>query len=492
VDPADAALIALLEETIPELVRRLDQPGLAIAVARRGELIWERGFGYADLASRRPMTPDVHFRSGSMGKTYVATAIMQLVERGAIALDGHVSEYVGFPVVNPLGEREVTVEDLLTHRSGLTTNGASSSFAVPGPVAEHLRADLATSRTDVFRGGLPKWSEPVGSTVQYSNTGIALLGLIVERMNADGLTYGQYLRTHIVEPLSMTSTYTADGDYTDPAQVPPEVQANVGTGYAGWGDLNVPTPRIFFRDYPAGLILTIPRDHIRLLLAYLNGGELGGRRILARESVAALLEPRVAMPGTPDVQLGLVWWRGDLGRETEWFGHGGAHMWGWENDYRAYPKLGLATVVTTNRWGVPTYSAVGYHVASLVEEVAGGFAGRPRAGSRESWTWKRSYAVGLSLVTSSLFYLGIPQPFPVDYAASVEADGLDAGAFRAAVADLAGVEPSVDGLQAFLDSDACRLSRGELNAVWATLGGLGPFPLPAEPAVLAALRAAGS
>src|SRR5262249_52941830 len=157
--------------TIPELMREAHVPGLNVAVARRGEVIWEEGFGWADPAVRRPMTPDTAFRSGSMGKTYVATAIMQLVEAGRVELGGEVSEDRGFDGSNPFGQRAVTVEGLMAHRSGLATNGASSSLAPPPALEEHLRDDLARGRLDLFRGALPKWTAPVGTAMQYTNTG---------------------------------------------------------------------------------------------------------------------------------------------------------------------------------------------------------------------------------------------------------------------------------------------------------------------------------
>ncbi|HKZ72774.1 MAG TPA: serine hydrolase domain-containing protein, partial [Steroidobacteraceae bacterium] len=76
----ETRLIRALEADIPHILRLTGAPGLNLAIARRGGLIWEAGFGFADLERRIPMTAATVTHSGSMGKTYTATAVMQLVE----------------------------------------------------------------------------------------------------------------------------------------------------------------------------------------------------------------------------------------------------------------------------------------------------------------------------------------------------------------------------------------------------------------------------
>src|SRR5262249_11506777 len=126
-DPQDQQLVAVLKESIPHVLRLLGTPGLNLAVARHGQGIWEDAFGFADLERKIPMTKAPVFHSGSMGKTYTATAVMQLVEQGVLELDAPVNRYfTAFQVKNPLGGRDVTIRDLLTHRSGLAGNAAHS------------------------------------------------------------------------------------------------------------------------------------------------------------------------------------------------------------------------------------------------------------------------------------------------------------------------------------------------------------------------------
>src|SRR6185295_19881058 len=94
--------------------------------------LWERGYGWADLAKQTPMTPATVTRAGSMSKTYTGTAVMQLVEQGVLGLDQPVNQYLrDFKVTNPLGPRDITVRDLLTHTGGLSE--VDARYADLGP-----------------------------------------------------------------------------------------------------------------------------------------------------------------------------------------------------------------------------------------------------------------------------------------------------------------------------------------------------------------------
>lgn len=497
---AELGLVEQLRATIPDLMRRRHVPGLNLAVARRGQVRWEGAFGWADLASRRPMQPDTVFRSGSMGKTYTATAVMQLVEQGHLDVDDDVSSLVGFEVVNPLGERAITVHDLLTHRSGLATDGASSTFGDTPPLEQHLRSDIAEGRNDFFRGAIPKWTAPAGAAVQYSNTGIALLGLIVQRLNPQGLSFGTYVQRHVIEPLGMTSTRFPDGDPFDADVVPPELQERVSTGYAGFGSVNVPTPTIRFRNWPAGLVLSTPGEHVRVLLAYLNGGSLDGQQVLRPETVEQMLTPvaevpREAVSAVPPAQVGLVWMRGNLGERTEWFGHAGSHMWGWDNFYVAFPALDLAIAVAMNRWDVASLLS-GTAVPSLVVQVpmiaAASFmrlVDEVGDGAR-SWAWKRAYAVGFAFASTMRFWQGIDEPITADVVRAIGegAVDLDPDGLRRGVEDLQRCELTFDGIEKFLASDDCPLTGTELHAAWNDVGGTGTYPVPVSEALRAAVR----
>jgi CubicO group peptidase (beta-lactamase class C family) len=478
----DARLIAAAKQFIPEVMRVRNVRGIQVAVARHGAVVWQEGFGVAD---GKPMTSTTEFAAGSMSKTYTATAAMQLVEQGKLALDEPINTYLrqgaGFEVVNPLGARDITVRDLMTHRSGLTSDAAGSELTVPAPLGTYLRAQYARPMMPAYSGtALPTWSAKVGEKFQYSNLGVATLGLLVEITSPEHLTYEQYVDRHIFQPLGMHhSQFPA---VQDSAHLRAEIARQFARGYAKLGSVDIPSPQIYLGDYPAGTLVTTAGDHIRLLLAYMNGGEYNGQRILKPESVKLLLTEG-ATPG-----MGLIWWLQDIGKPDFYYSHGGAYMFGWRNDFRAYPDLDLAAVVATNQWDMLDRSyGLSYRD---VQTFIGAWVENERAGLKhpqqpETWAWKCSYVRGLVWVDQIKGALGVQAPLTpamIDRAVrgarilpTPGADGWDEAGFRAGVSDLQHIANRQDSIRVFLSSDRVRVWPEELSLIYTALGATGDW-----------------
>ncbi|HEX9766790.1 MAG TPA: serine hydrolase domain-containing protein [Nitriliruptorales bacterium] len=493
-DVTNQALAAALRAYIPEVMRQHHVPGITVAVSRHGETVLAEGFGFADLDQQRPMTADTVFRSGSMGKTYTATAILQLVEQGVIDLYDPINQHLPFMVRNPLGHREITVEDLLTHRAGLARNAAGSTFAPPPALRDHLEAGYRDQTHDSFHGTVTdKWIVPVGEAFNYSNTGIATLGLIVECANPDGLTFTEYVQRHILDPLGMASSQFP------PVHAAPHARQDLldrlGTGYCGFGPVNLPTPEIFFADYPAGNILTIASDHIRVLEAYLGAGTRDGQQLLRPQTVREALTPRVAIGASGETVgggVGLIWVIDNVGRPDHWFGHGGAHMWGWDNDYRAYPELGLAVAVATNRWDMIQRSpgAAFRRPRDLIGGYAADFLirGGP-ATTSHSYAWRVSYVIGLKFVESTRGGLGIAEPITNQMVEAMASgarlvapgsvDLWDEDGFRTGVKDLVDVEPTLPGFRVAFASGQLAVDPVEFELIHRDLEGRGALQFAA-------------
>jgi CubicO group peptidase (beta-lactamase class C family) len=480
----DGDLIEATRQFIPHVMRKENIPGLNIALGLNGDVIWEEGFGYADLAHQRPMTPATVMRSGSMGKTYTAIAVMQLVEQGIIGLYQPINEVLDFRIINPLGEREITFYDLLTHRSGLYVNTSGhSTFGTPAQLSDHLPHAYAGANQENYDGrSLPVWSAKVGEQFQYSNLGMATLGYLVECANPDGLSFSEYQQHFIIDPLGMTSTQYPP--VQDAAHVRPDIFDEISTGYAMFGPVRLPTPDIFIADFPAGGLVTTPGDHIRVLLAYLNGGSYNGYQLLKPETVQIMLRPHVDIASEDSaVSSGLVWRLHNEGRSDYYFGHSGAQMYGWYNDYRAYPNLGVALAIATNVWPMldaryDAHRLIADFIVSWMQTEAGSTARRPA----RAWGWKASYVIGLRMA-EGLRVLGIVQPIPsamietIAAGAQIRHDGengeplWDPDGFRAGLADMLAVEPDPRAVAAFLCSDRLRVLPGELELLRMELGG---------------------
>jgi len=502
---SDARLIEALKSYIPHVMREHHTPGLNIALARRGKVIWEEGFGYSDLEKKTPMTEQTVMHSGSMGKTYTATAVMQLVEQGTIGLYDPINKYLkDFKVINPRGEREITFYDLLTHRSGLGGDAAGSEFAVPEPLGEYLKAIYARKGFPPYKGtAWPVWKAKVGEKFEYSNLGMATLGYLVQVTNPEHLSFSEYVQKHIMDPLGMKSSQFPP--VQDAGHVRSEIFARLSRGYADFGGVQVPTPTVYFAEYPAGTVVTTPGDHIRLLLAYLNGGNYNGYQLLKPETVRQMLTPQVSFnaPENPQAQLGgnhlgLVWFLFNVGKPTHSFGHGGAHMFGWTNEFLAFPDQDFALVVATNHWPM---NDTRYHETTLIVQFITKWLQSEKSNLHRiqpvhSWAWKTSYVIGLMMGDRLQGGLGIDNPLTPEaieamargtrVAPEVDSNSLwDEDGFRVGVEDILQVERTPDAIRSFMESDRLKVAPEELEMLHRDVGGQGvilPWPVAVPPA----------
>jgi CubicO group peptidase (beta-lactamase class C family) len=345
--------VGVLAEAIdgwaPQVLRLTGAPGISIAIGVDDEVVHAAAFGTADLASGRPMAVDTVGPTGSDAKPYTAVAAMQLVDAGVLGLDDPVNDHlVDLRLDNPLGQRDITLRDLLTHRSGLGTTVGFCDLVPPAPLGDHLRSVFERGRTDMYGGDLmPLWATPVGTHHQYSNTGIAVVGYLVERANPEGVTFSEWVQRHVFDPLAMTSTCfppVLDADH-----VPPDIQARRSVGYATLPGIALPLPAIHVADHPAGTALTTPSDHVRFLLAAAGLGRLGPARVLETGTAREMLTPQAARGMDPSAAIGLVWNLFDLGSDLTYFGHGGELMWGWHHVARAWPVPRVAVAASCNQ-----------------------------------------------------------------------------------------------------------------------------------------------
>jgi CubicO group peptidase (beta-lactamase class C family) len=175
-------------------------PGVSVLIARNGQIIYQKGFGYADVGNRVPVTPETKFRIGSISKQFIATAILKMQEEGKISTEDKLSKYVpGFP----RGD-EVTIRHLLTHTSGI-----HSYTGRPGFLKYVTLSITPSALVDTIRA-YPYDFNP-GDRYLYNNSGYFLLGYIIEKIS--GKSLADYLKENLFKPLGMNNTgvYTATG-----------------------------------------------------------------------------------------------------------------------------------------------------------------------------------------------------------------------------------------------------------------------------------------
>jgi CubicO group peptidase (beta-lactamase class C family) len=258
-DPVE--LVAFLDEFLYAQLAREHIAGAAVAVVRDGALLAARGYGYADLATRTPVVADqTIFATGSAGKLFTWTAVMQLVEQGVLDLDTDVNTYLDFtiPATYPA---PITLRHLLSHTAGFDELAGIYTGRQHELVSQGLY--LASQ--------LPARVRAPGALSAYSNYGAALAGYIVER--ATGTTFEQYVEDHLFAPLQMHHS-------TFRQPLPPDFTAAVSTGYQYTNDAYQVVPPAAIRMPAAGASHTTVTDMAHFMIAHLQDGRYEARQIL--------------------------------------------------------------------------------------------------------------------------------------------------------------------------------------------------------------------
>lgn len=179
-------------------------PGVQAAVLFGGDVVLSAAHGVAALSTSTPLTSEHQFRIASHSKTFTATAIMQLVERGLVRLDDSTGQWIEELDGSSLGP--VTLRELLSHAGGVVRDGNDPGFwSLQRPFLD--RASLVeVARND---GHVLDSNE----RFKYSNIGYSLLGLVIER--ASGSSYHDWVRAELIEPLELSSTDPEMGDRSD-------------------------------------------------------------------------------------------------------------------------------------------------------------------------------------------------------------------------------------------------------------------------------------
>ena len=144
-DPEVLGAERLFAAWIEGQLRQRGLPGVVVGVVAGDDLVWSQAFGLADVASRRAMTTETKFRMASHSKLFTATAIMQLREQGKVRLDDPVSQHLPWFRMTPAGDDDgpVTIEQLLTHSSGLQREAGDHWVSLQFPTGDQVKALMA-------------------------------------------------------------------------------------------------------------------------------------------------------------------------------------------------------------------------------------------------------------------------------------------------------------------------------------------------------------
>ncbi|MFD0618552.1 serine hydrolase domain-containing protein [Paenibacillus sp. GCM10027629] len=268
-------------------IKKMNVPGGAVVVVKGDKILYEKGFGYANLDKKIAVNPEkTVFLMASTTKSFTATAIMQLVEQGKIDLNTNIQTYLkDVKIDNPYKE-PINVKHLLDHTAGFASN-------------ETQKVDFEEDLSKIhpmkpfLQSNMPPVVRKPGEVYVYNNFNYTLLGYMVEKVS--GMPFEQYMKKHVFQPLEMknSSLYLS-----------PEIQKKRSLEYDPNGHVIPPytwTPTI---DGAAALNAT-PDDIAHFMIAQLNSGFFKNKHILQPKTVHAMQEYQSKIhPEYPDTTLG--------------------------------------------------------------------------------------------------------------------------------------------------------------------------------------------
>jgi CubicO group peptidase (beta-lactamase class C family) len=319
--PQDSDKTEALSRFVAEGLQRTHTPGVLVAVAYNGTVVFARAKGSASVESGLPLTHDTVFRVGAPSALFTSVAALSLASEGKLDLDAPIGRYV--PSVNPAFSR-MTTRQLLDHRAGLK----SDHMARPLYDAKDLKDEISSWKPDRVL------TQP-GRIYSQSNPGVSIAGLVLESIERK--PFADVAAARVLVPLGMKS---ASFHFSDAVTHP------LTQGHSIQGD-RVTVVRPFAEGslgWPSGSLFASVDDLSRFVLALANEGSVPGEKGLSKAIVQSLLAP-----GQKD----------SLGTENQFSMTGsrfrGVYQWaiagGWAgltNAVRVVPERGFAEIVITN------------------------------------------------------------------------------------------------------------------------------------------------
>ncbi|MBL8890813.1 MAG: serine hydrolase [Planctomycetaceae bacterium] len=311
-------------------------PGLSVAIVKDGELLFSKGYGVRELGSAAPVDADTLFVIASNSKAFVTASISILVSEGKLKWDDRAADYLPELRLNdPLATNEITIRDLVSHRSGLGTfSGDLLWYGTNYSRAEILHRVRHLKPVSSFR-----------NQYGYQNLMFIAAGQIVERVS--GQSCSDFVQQRILEPIGMKRTTTSIRDFDENVASPHNESG---------GSLRVLPHDDMDNCWGACGLNSSANDLSRWLRLQLARGEFAGHRILDREQVWQMWQPSIAMtvseesmkfnPSRYFSAYGLGWGISSYqGRRV--IGHGGG-LDGMISQTAMMPEENLGVVVLTN------------------------------------------------------------------------------------------------------------------------------------------------
>ena len=250
-------------------------PGMAIAIVSGDEVVFSKGYGYADIEKELPVTSNTLFAIASNSKAFTATALAQLVDQGKISWEDKVTEYLPyFATYSPYVTDAFTIADLLSHRSGLKT----------------FSGDLLWYGTDLTPEEIitsSQYLEPIYGFREhfgYSNINYLAAGMVIEAVT--DTTWAEYVTQHFLKPLGMERTLTSTTQISSTSNIAvpyfDEESVNIELEWINWDNIA-----------PAGALISSVNDYAKWIMLVNSRGNLNGRLFISDNQFEEMTTPHV-------------------------------------------------------------------------------------------------------------------------------------------------------------------------------------------------------
>ena len=357
-----AAAVCPAQDYVDQVVERarkeFEVPGIAVAIVKDGNVVLAKGYGVRKLGEPAPVTPHSLFRIASNTKAFTAAALAMLVDEGKLRWDDAVIQHMpGFQMYDPYVTRELTVRDLLVHRSGLGLGAGDLMFFPP--------SDL--SREEIIRRlRFVKPATSFRSRYAYDNLLYLVAGQLIPAVT--GKSWDDFVKERIFTPLGMTSTNASTQAL--------KAASDVAIPHAKAGGKLEPLPHEDVdNNAPAGAINSCVADLAKWVTVQLNRGDMGSSRLFSEAQSKEMWSAQTIMPisdppsGAPAAlaalrpnfsAYGLGWGLSDY-RGKKIVSHTGG-LAGYVSRVTMVPDLKLGVVVLTNQEATGAFQAVTYTI----------------------------------------------------------------------------------------------------------------------------------
>jgi CubicO group peptidase (beta-lactamase class C family) len=349
-----------IDAIMREAIKAWHVPGAALAIVRHGKVAYLHGYGVKEWGGEEQVTPDTLFPIASCTKAFTTTAMAMLVDQGKVHWDDPVRKHVGFfRLADPLADANVTLRDLVTHRTGLASH-------------DLLWYRSPWSRDEIIRRiGRAPLQNSFRSTFQYQSTMFSAAGVAVE--SASKTPWEEIIQKRIFEPLEMkSSTFTTTAavkaaDYASPHRRNSRGEPEVIHRYS----MTSPDP--------AGSIHSNARDLSQWVLFQLGDGSFRGKRLVSAKNLAETHSPQMVIrmegpardmnPHTHQMNYGMGWVLQDY-RGKFLVSHAGA-IDGFRAHITLVPDAKLGLVLLNNLHGTQMNLAAGNQIVDLLLGLPG-------------------------------------------------------------------------------------------------------------------------